>query len=196
MRVALRSGGRAVAVEGYGESSANGMVAVSEAQVESQGSATIGTTLSTSGRPASRARKRNLQVAGAVVAAMLVLAVVGDVGGVPRPGVRANLSHSKHASRAPAGTTVVSLASNPTFGWARADGAESYDVRFYRDGVTIFRARTNDRRLVLPAEWTYGGRLHRLRPGVYSWTVWPLVSSGGHLRRAAPLIQATFDVSA
>jgi hypothetical protein len=60
----------------------------------------------------------------------------------------------------------------PTLVWAPVARAAYYNVQLVR-GRRIFSGWPTRPSLRLPQTWTYKGRRHRLRPGVYRWYVWP-----------------------
>jgi hypothetical protein len=60
----------------------------------------------------------------------------------------------------------------PLLVWEKVRGARYYNVILVR-GRRIFSAWPLRARLRLPRAWTYRGRRHKLRPGTYSWYVWP-----------------------
>ena len=60
----------------------------------------------------------------------------------------------------------------PLLVWAPKRGASYYNVVLVR-GRRVFSAWPLKARLQLPRSWTYHGRRYKLRPGTYSWFVWP-----------------------
>jgi hypothetical protein len=60
----------------------------------------------------------------------------------------------------------------PLLVWEKVRGARYYNVILVR-GRRIFSAWPLRARLRLPRAWTYHGRRYKLRPGTYSWYVWP-----------------------
>jgi hypothetical protein len=64
------------------------------------------------------------------------------------------------------------LRSAPFLTWIPVRGATYYNVVLVR-ARRVFSAWPRQPRLQLPPSWTYRGRRHRLRPGVYRWYVWP-----------------------
>jgi hypothetical protein len=61
----------------------------------------------------------------------------------------------------------------PLLVWTPAKGASYYNVILSRGGRRIYSAWPLRPRLRLPRAWTYKGRRYKLRPGTYSWFVWP-----------------------
>jgi hypothetical protein len=60
----------------------------------------------------------------------------------------------------------------PLLVWEKVRGATYYNVILVR-GRRIFSAWPVRARLRLPRAWRYNGRRYKLRPGTYSWFVWP-----------------------
>jgi hypothetical protein len=60
----------------------------------------------------------------------------------------------------------------PLLVWTEVRGATYYNVILVR-GRRVFSAWPVQSRLKLPPAWTYHGRRYKLRPGTYSWFVWP-----------------------
>jgi hypothetical protein len=60
----------------------------------------------------------------------------------------------------------------PLLVWERVRGASYYNVILVR-GRRILSAWPLRTRFRLPRAWTYHGRRYKLRPGTYSWFVWP-----------------------
>jgi hypothetical protein len=51
--------------------------------------------------------------------------------------------------------------------------ASFYNVQLFRRGVKILSRWPTRARLKLRWQWTYKGKVRRLRPGQYAWAVWP-----------------------
>jgi hypothetical protein len=64
------------------------------------------------------------------------------------------------------------VAKAPLLVWAPKRGASYYNVILTR-GRRVFSAWPVKARLQLPRAWKYRGRSYKLRPGTYSWFVWP-----------------------
>jgi hypothetical protein len=60
----------------------------------------------------------------------------------------------------------------PLLVWAPKRGASYYNLILVR-GRRVFSAWPVRARLQLPRSWKYHGRRYKLRPGTYSWFVWP-----------------------
>jgi hypothetical protein len=75
----------------------------------------------------------------------------------------------------PAPGEVVSAP--PRLRWAAVAGARFYNVQLIR-GRRLLSAWPTQASFKLRRTWTYNGRRHRLRPGVYRWYVWPAFADG------------------
>jgi hypothetical protein len=64
------------------------------------------------------------------------------------------------------------IGKTPLLVWSAVRGASYYNVVLVR-GRRVFSAWPARTHLKLPRAWTYHGRRYRLRPGSYSWYVWP-----------------------
>jgi hypothetical protein len=64
------------------------------------------------------------------------------------------------------------VSGRPTLVWAPVARAAYYNVQLMR-GKRVFSAWPTRTSFRLPRTWTYKGRRHRLRPGLYRWYVWP-----------------------
>ena len=73
-----------------------------------------------------------------------------------------------------AGATVTAP---PLLAWKRVVNARFYNVQLYRNGRKILSRWPARPRLGLRRSWTHEGRTFRLRPGVYTWFVWPAYGS-------------------
>ena len=73
-----------------------------------------------------------------------------------------------------AGATVTGP---PLLAWQRVARARFYNVQVYRNGRKILSRWPARPRLGLRSSWRHEGRTFRLRPGVYTWFVWPAYGS-------------------
>jgi len=70
----------------------------------------------------------------------------------------------------------------PMLHWWPARNARFYNVQVFRRGQKILTAWPSRPRFRLRARWTYNGDTFRLRPGRYTWLVWPAYGSVAHPR--------------
>jgi hypothetical protein len=82
-----------------------------------------------------------------------------------------------------------------TFVWVPVDGADAYEVQFFRGTRRVLLTRTPRPRLVvLPRRASGAGRRFFLAPGAYRWYVWPLFRTSSGLRRGDAIVQAKLVV--
>ena len=79
-------------------------------------------------------------------------------------------------------TTGARVTTPPMLRWRPDRRARFYNVQLYRLGHKVLSAWPGRARFRLHARWTFAGRTHRLRPGNYSWLVWPAYGSTSHPR--------------
>lgn len=72
-----------------------------------------------------------------------------------------------------------------TWAWVPVRGAAAYEVTFVRAGRVVFRARSQEPRVLMP-------RRFRFRPGTYRWTVRALPKHAG----TRPIVDSTFSLTA
>jgi hypothetical protein len=65
------------------------------------------------------------------------------------------------------------VAAPPLLTWTPVRGARYYNVQLLRKGRKILSAWPKLASLQLKQTWRYHGRRYRLKPGKYSWYVWP-----------------------
>lgn len=65
------------------------------------------------------------------------------------------------------------VAAPPLLKWTPVRGARYYNVQLLRKGRKILSAWPKLASLQLKQTWRYHGRRYRLKPGKYSWYVWP-----------------------
>lgn len=88
-----------------------------------------------------------------------------------------------------AGATVRTA---PMLRW-RADGrARFYNVQVFRRGSKVLSAWPSRPSFRLHARWTFNGREYRLRPGGYTWLVWPAYGTPSRPRYGKLLGLSTF----
>jgi len=61
----------------------------------------------------------------------------------------------------------------PLLRWAPVSSARYFNVQLYRSGVKILSAWPTVAHLQLTSKWKYDGRTNTLKPGLYTWYVWP-----------------------
>jgi hypothetical protein len=67
-------------------------------------------------------------------------------------------------------------------------------VQLYRRGVKILSLWPTRPRLKLRKQWTYKGRVRRLRKGLYAWIVWPAFGAAKNPRYGRMLGLSTFRI--
>ncbi len=65
------------------------------------------------------------------------------------------------------------LTAPPTLRWRSAPKARFYNVQVFRKGQKVLSAWPTRPRFRLHSQWKFKGRAYRLRPGTYTWLVWP-----------------------
>jgi hypothetical protein len=65
------------------------------------------------------------------------------------------------------------LAAPPLLKWTPVRGARYYNVQLLRNGRKILSAWPKQASLQLRQTWRFHGRRYHLKPGKYSWYVWP-----------------------
>ncbi len=88
------------------------------------------------------------------------------------------------------------VAKAPLLRWARVDSASYYNVQLYRKGTKILSAWPKVVRLKLTSRWSYEKRKYTLKPGVYTWYVWPGVGPRANVRYGDLLGKSSFVVVA
>jgi hypothetical protein len=58
-------------------------------------------------------------------------------------------------------------------GWEAVRGARYYNVQLHRNGVKLLTAWPRQTRFRIKRSWRYLGKVRTLRPGSYTWYVWP-----------------------
>ena len=72
--------------------------------------------------------------------------------------------------------------------------ARFYNVQIFRHGHKVLSAWPSRTRLRLHARWTFNGRSYRLRPGRYTWLVWPAYGSTARPRFGQLLGLSSFEI--
>ena len=91
-------------------------------------------------------------------------------------------------------TRGARITTPPMLRWRPVRKARFYNIQLYRHGHKVLSAWPSRPRLRLHARWTFAGRTYLLRPGNYSWLVWPAFGSTSHPRFGRLLGFSTFAV--
>ena len=78
--------------------------------------------------------------------------------------------------------------------WKTAPGARYYNVQLHRNGVKVLSGWPRSTRLRLARNWRYLGKAQSLRPGTYTWYVWPGVGARSLSRYGKLLGSSSFVV--
>jgi hypothetical protein len=81
-----------------------------------------------------------------------------------------------------------------TLAWKAAAGARYYNVQLHRNGVKVLSAWPRTARFRLVRSWRYLGKAQSLRPGNYTWYVWPGIGPRALSRYGKALGSSTFVV--
>jgi hypothetical protein len=93
---------------------------------------------------------------------------------------------------APAANTRVRRA--PVLRWRAFETAGYYNVQLYRGSHKILSAWPTSPRLALASGWMFDGDWQSLKPGVYTWWVWPGLGARSDAKYGPPLGKRTFVV--
>lgn len=80
----------------------------------------------------------------------------------------------------------------PILRWRAARKARFYNVQLFRRGHKVLTVWPSRPRFRLHARWTFHGHTYRLRPGGYTWLVWPAYGTPAKPRYGTLLGQSTF----
>ncbi|MEI7761478.1 MAG: hypothetical protein WCJ67_12070 [Thermoleophilia bacterium] len=83
----------------------------------------------------------------------------------------------------------------PFLRWAPVPSASYFNVQLYRNGVKILSTWPTVAHLQLQARWSYKTRSHTLKPGTYTWYIWPGVGARAALVYGPLLGKSSFTVS-
>jgi len=78
--------------------------------------------------------------------------------------------------------------------WKAAPDARYYNVQLHRNGVKVLSAWPRTARLRLARSWRYLGKTQSLRPGTYTWYVWPGLGARALSRYGKVLGSSSFVV--
>jgi hypothetical protein len=90
-----------------------------------------------------------------------------------------------------AGTRV---SAPPMLRWRAVPKAKFYNAQVYRSGRKILSLWPSRSRLKMTRSWRHEGRTFRLKPGVYTWYVWPGFGTLARPRFGKLLGQSSFRV--
>ena len=80
----------------------------------------------------------------------------------------------------------------PLLRWRAPRHVTFFNAQLYRHGHKVLSAWPKRARLRLHRSWTFNGRTYRLKPGPYTWLVWPAFGSTAKPRYGKLLGQSTF----
>lgn len=166
---------------------ADGVTAANEALVETAGAPSVSETQSATERATTK--KATTTRAAATTTQAAPPRTTTRPRATP-PTVTTTAVLGTEAEQPPAKTTPRASGFRPTRNWAWAPvaGADYYDVRFLRDGASLYRATPRVPRLTLPDSVQF-------RPGSYRWIVRPGFGSPPNGRLGAPTVDSGFTVS-
>ena len=84
----------------------------------------------------------------------------------------------------------------PLLRWVPDAPAGYFNVQLYRDGTKILSAWPNVVRLQLPSHWSYAKHTYTLKPGVYTWYVWPGIGARADVKYGDLLGRSSFVIVA
>lgn len=82
----------------------------------------------------------------------------------------------------------------PMLRWRAVPKARFYNAQVYRNGRKILSLWPSRSRVKMTRSWQHAGRTFRLRPGVYTWYVWPGFGTLANPRFGKLLGQSSFRV--
>ena len=82
----------------------------------------------------------------------------------------------------------------PMLRWRVVPKAKFYNAQVYRSGRKILSVWPSQSRLKMTRSWRHEGRTFRLKPGVYTWYVWPGFGTLARPRFGKLLGQSSFRV--
>ena len=83
----------------------------------------------------------------------------------------------------------------PLLRWLKPSKVHFFNLQVYRHGRKVLSAWPIRARFRLHKNWTFAGREFRLKPGPYTWLVWPAFGSQAKPRYGKLLGQSTFVFS-
>ena len=112
-----------------------------------------------------------------------------------------NTSKSVVVTQTPAAPVLASppagarVAKPPNLRWARVASAKYYNVQLYLNGTKVLSAWPPAARLQLARTWAYDGKTYTLKPGRYTWYVWPGIGGRAAAVYGPLLGKSTFVVT-
>jgi hypothetical protein len=88
------------------------------------------------------------------------------------------------------------LTKPPLLAWRTAPRARFYNVQLYRKGRKVLTTWPSRSRIQLRSRWIHQGNVYRLRPGAYTWVVWPAFGTRANPRYGRMLGRSTFRIVA
>jgi hypothetical protein len=88
------------------------------------------------------------------------------------------------------------LTKPPLLDWLAVPKARFYNVQLYRKGRKLLTVWPSRSRLQLRTRWVHQGHVYRLRPGAYTWVVWPAFGTRSDPRYGGMLGKSTFRIDA
>jgi large repetitive protein len=88
------------------------------------------------------------------------------------------------------------LTKPPLLAWRTAPRARFYNVQLYRKGRKVLTTWPSRSRIQLRSRWIHQGNVYRLRPGAYTWVVWPAFGTRANPRYGRMLGRSTFRIIA
>jgi hypothetical protein len=78
--------------------------------------------------------------------------------------------------------------------WKAAPAARYYNVQLHRNGVKVMTVWPRTARFRIPRSWRHLGKAQTLRPGEYTWYVWPGIGARAQSRYGKLLGSSSFVV--
>ena len=113
---------------------------------------------------------------------------------------RAGNRAADRASAVPTGSPLLTpakaarLANPPLLDWEKVRRATYYNVQLYRGQQKVLTRWPRRSRLQLPEKWRFEGVRRRLKPGIYTWFVFPAFGDRSERRFGKLLGKSTFHV--
>jgi len=80
----------------------------------------------------------------------------------------------------------------PMLRWRAPKKVHFFNAQVYRHGHKVLSAWPTRARLRMHAHWTFAGRRYGLKPGPYTWVVWPAFGTQAHPHYGKMLGQSSF----